>query len=91
MNKTAPYLTPTVGVLATDDDDVGWYAQIAQGAMEAHRLLRLVDDVRLDDKEINIAVRPGFATSVRAEQDHLGVRGSCSQAAARLGDQWVID
>lgn len=51
MNKAPAHLPPAIGVLATDDDDVGRHTQIAQGAMETNRLLGLVSDLRLDYEE----------------------------------------
>ena len=91
MNETTAHLTPTVGVLATDDDDVSRHAQISEGAMEAHRLLGLVCNLRLDDENVDIAVRTGLSASVRAEQNHLGFRSSRSQAAPGLSNQGLIN
>jgi hypothetical protein len=91
MDDSAPHLTPTIGVVPADDDDISRHAQIAQGAMEAHRLLSLVIDLRLDDKEVNVAVGIGVSASVRAKQDYLRLRGSRGQAAPGLGNQGLIN
>jgi hypothetical protein len=91
MDKAPAHLTPPIGVLPTDDDDVGRHAQVPQGAMKTNRLLSLVGDLRLDHKEVDIAVGIGFPPGVRTEQDHLGVRGSRGQAAASLGNQGLVN
>jgi len=54
MDEAATYLAPALGVLATDDDDIGRDPQIAQRAMEANRLLGLVGDFRLDYEEVDV-------------------------------------
>lgn len=69
----------------------GRNAEVTQSAMEAHRLLSLIRDLWLDDKEVDIAVGTGFSARARAEQDHLRFRGSCSQAATRLGNQSLVN
>ena len=76
MDKAAAHPTPAVGVLATDDDDISWHAQVAQGAMEAHRLFGLIGDLGLDDKEVNVAMR---AASPRAWEPN---RITCASGAA---------
>lgn len=91
MNKPAAYLTPTVCVLAANDDDIGWHAQVAQGAMEAHRLFGLIIDLWLDHEKVNIAMATGLAPGVRAEQNHLGIRSCRSQATTRLGNQSLVN
>jgi hypothetical protein len=91
MNKPAAYLTPTVCVLAANDDDIGRHAQVAQGAMEAHRLFGLIIDLWLDHEKVNIAMTTGLAPGVRAEQDHLGIRSCRSQATTRLGNQSLVN
>lgn len=91
MDNAAPYLSPSVGVLAAHDDDIGRQAQIAQGAMKANRLLSLVSDLRLHDQEVDIAVRSRISTSVGAEQNDLGVRSSRSQAAPGLSNQGLVN
>jgi hypothetical protein len=63
VDKTAAHLTPVISVLAADDDDLCRHAQVAQGAMEAHRLLGLISDLRLDDEEVDIAVRIGLLST----------------------------
>lgn len=91
MDKSATYLTPAVCVLAANDDDIGGHAQVAQGAMEAHRLFGLISDLRLDHEKVDIAMATGLATGVRAEQDHLGIRSCRSQATTRLGNQSLVN
>jgi len=88
-NATA-HISPAIGVLATDDDDIGWQTQIAQRAMEANRLLSLVGDLWLNDKEVDIAVKSCLPTGVGAEQDHLGIRSGRSQAAPGLGNHGFV-
>lgn len=78
MDETTPHLTPALGVVATDDKDVGRHTQVAQGAVESHRLLGLVIDLRLDDKEADVGMSACLATGVRPEQDHARIRGSRS-------------
>lgn len=91
MDKPAAHLTPAVGVLAADDDDIRRHAQVAQGAMEAHRLFGLVSDLWLDHEKVDVTMATGLATGVGAKQDHLGIRSSRSQAATRLGNQSLVD
>jgi hypothetical protein len=71
MDESPAYLAPAVGVLAADDDDVSRQPQIAQGAMEANRLLCLVGNLRLNDEKVDIAVRTGLPAGMRPEQNHL--------------------
>lgn len=91
MDKATAHLTPPIGVLPADNDDIGRHAQVPQGAMEAHRLLSLVGDIWLDHKEVDIAVGIGLPPGVRAEQDHLGFRSSSSQAAPGLSNQGLVN
>ncbi len=78
MNEAPTHIPPAIGVLATNDDDIRRYAQITQGPMKTNRLLGLVGDFRLDHEEVDVAMGIRLPASVRAEQDHLGVRGSRS-------------
>lgn len=64
MDKAAPHLSPAVGVIAADDDDIRRHPQIAQGPVQAHRLLSLVGDLGLYDQEIDIAMRACLPTSM---------------------------
>ncbi|MDX6608223.1 MAG: hypothetical protein QOF85_148 [Solirubrobacterales bacterium] len=91
MNKPAAHLTPTVCVLAANDDDIGRHAKVAQGAMEAHRLFGLIIDLWLYHEKVNIAMTTGLAPGVRAEQDHPGIRSCRSQATTRLGNQSLVN
>lgn len=91
MNESATHLPPTIGVLAANDDDVSRHAQVAQGAMQAYRLLGLVIDLRLNDKKVNVAVGVGPSTSMSTEQNYLRVRSSCSQAPPGLGNQSLVN
>jgi len=59
--------------------------------MEAHRLLSLVINLGLNNKEVDIAAGAGLAASMGAEQDDLRVRSSCSQAAPGLGNQSLVN
>lgn len=58
MDKSAPHITPAVGVVAADDNDIGRQAQVAQGALETNRLFSLIGDLRLDHKEIHAIATP---------------------------------
>jgi hypothetical protein len=49
MDDSAAHITPVVRISPTNDDDVGWHPQLAQGAMETNRLLSLVCDLGLYD------------------------------------------
>lgn len=92
MDETSAHLTPTVGVLATYDNDIGRHAQISQGAMKTNRLLSLVVNLRLDNKKVDIAVGVGLSPSMGTEQNHLRVGGSSrSQTASRLCDQGFVN
>jgi hypothetical protein len=91
MDKTSAHLTPTVGVLATDDNDIGRHAQISQGAMKTNRLLSLVVDLRLDNEKVDIAAGTALSAGVGTEQDDLCIRSSCSQAAPRLGNESLVN
>lgn len=91
MNDATTHLTPAVRVLTTNDNDIGRYAQIAQGAMEANRLFGLILDLGLDHEEVDITAGTRLASSVGPEQDHLRI-GSCRcQAAAGLGNQGLVN
>ena len=91
MDDAATYLTPPISVVAADYDDIGRKPKVTQRAMETHGLLGLIGDLGLDNQEIDVAVRIGLAPGVGAEQDHLRVRRSGSQAASRLGNQSFVD
>jgi hypothetical protein len=90
VDDSTAYLTPALSVIPTNDKNVGWHAQIAQSAMEANRLLRLVVDPRLNHKEGDIIVRTRLSPSTRAKQDHLGAGGRLNQPAPRLCNQLLI-
>jgi hypothetical protein len=91
VNKSAAHVTPTIGVVAADDDYINRDAQVTQGAMEANRLLRLVIYLRLYYKETDVALRACFPTSMGAEENYLGVRGSRGQTASRLCNQGLVN
>jgi len=91
MDEASSHAAPAIRVLATDDDDIDRHSEVAQRAMEAHRLLGLVVNLGLDHKEIDIAVRAGRATRMRAEQNHLRIGRGLGQAASRLGDQGLVN
>jgi hypothetical protein len=91
VDQAAAHPTPAVGVLAADHDDVSRHAQIAEGAMESHRLLSLISDLRLDDKKVDVAARVGLSASVGAEQNHLCVGGGRRQPSSRLCNQGVVN
>jgi catechol 2,3-dioxygenase-like lactoylglutathione lyase family enzyme len=91
MDNSTAHLPPTVGVVATDDDYSCRHPQIAQGPLQTHRLLGLMSDLRLDDEESDIAMRIGLFVNMRAEQDHLGIGSSGSQAAPCLGHQRLVN
>ena len=59
--------------------------------MEAHRLLGLISNLRLDNEKVDIAVGTGLSASVRAKKNHLGFRSSRRQAAPGLGNQGVVN
>jgi len=91
MNETSAHLTPTIGVLATDNNDIGRHTQITQGAMKTDRLLSLVADLRLNNEKVDIAARTGLSASMGTKKDDLRVRSSISQAAPGLGNESLID
>jgi len=91
MDEPAAHLAPSVGVLATDDNDVGRHAQISQGAMKTNRLLSLVADLRLHNEEVDIAAWTGLSASMGPEQDDLRIGSCCSQAAPGLGNQSLVN
>ncbi len=76
MNHPATHLSPLLGVGTTDNDDIDWHAEIPKGAMKPNRLLRLIDNFRLDDKEVQVALGTSAPGRLRAEQDHLRARRS---------------
>lgn len=49
MGKAAAHLSPTIGVVAADDNDICRQPQIAQAPMETLGLLDLICDLWLDD------------------------------------------
>ena len=59
--------------------------------MQANRLLGLILDLGLNYKEVDIAAQVGLPASVRAKQDHLGIRSSRSKATPRLSDQILVN
>lgn len=91
MDKPPTHPSPALGVVATDHDHVGRHTQISQGAMEANCLVGLVLNLWLNHEKVDVAARVGLSASVRTKQDHLGIRGSRSQAAGRLVDQGLVN
>ena len=91
MNKPPAHLTPALGVVAADDNDISWHAQIAQRAMEAHRLLGLVINLGLNDKKVDIATGTGLSASMGTKQNDLRVRSSRNQAPSGLSDQGLVN
>jgi hypothetical protein len=55
MDEAPAHLSPALRIIATNHDDVSRQAEIAEGAMKAHRLLSLVSNLRLDDEKIDVA------------------------------------
>jgi hypothetical protein len=90
VDDSTAHLTPPVNVIPTDHENVGRHAQIAQSAMETKRLLHFAIYLRLNHKKADLIVRTRLFQSMRAKQDHLGIRGSLSQPAPRLGNQLLI-
>ncbi len=87
MDDSTTHLPPAVGVVATDNDHSCRHPQIAQSPMQTHRLLGLISDLGLDHEEVDIAMRIGLFTCMRAEKDHLCIWSGDSQAAPRLGQR----
>ncbi len=91
MDKAPAHPSPALRVIAADNDDISRHAQISKGAMEAHRLLGLISNLRLDNEKVDIAVGTGLPASMRAKKNHLGIRSSRRQAAPGLGNQGVVN
>ena len=91
MDKAAGHFFPALGVVAADDDDIRRYPQIAQRPMQAHRLLCLVGDFRLDDKKVDIAPGPSVSASMGTKENDLRFRSSRSQATRSLRNQILVN
>jgi hypothetical protein len=67
MQEGAGDSPPSICALAADHDHVRRYAEPAEATPQADGLLELVIHIRLNDQEVEIAVRSGDAAGVRAE------------------------
>ena len=91
MDESAAHIAPAVRIVAADDYDVSRHSQVAQGAMETHRLPSLVCDLGLNDEKADTPMRIPRARSAPAKQNDLRVGRSSSQTASCLGDQRLVN
>lgn len=83
-------MAPFLNMRGRYNDQVDRDAEIAEGEAKPHKLRSTALQLRLDDEQIQVAVRATLAASAGAEQDHLGVRRGCCQTAGSLCDEGVI-
>jgi hypothetical protein len=90
MDHGSAYPSPLICVIRTEDDEIDWNADIAEGFTESNELRAAAFQVRLDDEQIEITVGTTLAPSARAEKDHRGVGGCCRETATRLDNQGLV-
>jgi hypothetical protein len=83
----APLLEMRLG----DHDDVGRQSQRREHALKAHDLAEAIVHARLDDQQVDVAVGPGLAARLRAEEDHLRARGRRDDPPRRFVDEVGVD
>jgi hypothetical protein len=84
-------IAPLVDVTSADDNDVEGNFKAAQLTTQTSRLSSALRDLsRLNDEQVEVAVRAGLAAGARAEEDHL--RSGCrpGQSPTSLLDQPLV-
>jgi hypothetical protein len=71
VDYRAPYRRPLLGVLLTDDDDIGGNQEPPKDSPQACRLGEAIGNIALDHKKVEVAAVVCVATRARTEQDHL--------------------
>jgi hypothetical protein len=91
VEHRAGHVAPFLDVRLGDHDDVGRQAQGREHALQAHDLAVVVLDARLDHEQVDVAVGPGLAAGVRAEEDDARAgRGLCDPPRGFV-DEVVFD
>ncbi len=91
MNEPTAHVTPAVRIVATNNDDIDRHSQVAQSAVETHRLLCLICDLGLYNEKVDIAMPICCATSMRAKQNDLRIACGSSKTPSHLHDQSLIN
>src|SRR3954463_15339009 len=84
VDHASANLSPLVGVLGAEDDEIDRNAEITERFAESYELRSAALHLRLDDQQVQIAVGTCLSTCAGAEQDHLGFGGGCGQPTAGL-------
>ena len=90
MEKRARHAAPLVRLALPIDDQVDGDIETSQLPAEAPVLLTATPEIRLDDQQIQIAVRSSLTPCPRPEENDLGVGGSRGKATSSLFDQSLI-
>jgi hypothetical protein len=87
VEHRAAHVAPLLDVLGGHHLDVGGQTQRREHALQAHDLAEAVGDVRLDDQQVDVAVRASVATRVRPEEDDARTRRGRDDAPRGLVDE----
>lgn len=90
MNHAPGDPSPLICVIRAEDNEIDRNTDIAESFTESHELRTATLEIRLDDKQIQIAVGATLTPGTRAEKDHRGVGGCRSETATRLGNQGLV-
>jgi hypothetical protein len=90
MKKGARYAAPLVRLASAIDDQIDCDIETSKLPAEPSVLLSAAAKVRLDDKQVQIAVRLSLAPSTRPEENDVGVGSSGGEPAPSLLDQSLV-
>src|SRR6188508_2299035 len=91
VEHRARHVAPLLDVRLRDHDDVGRQAQGREQALQSDDLAVLVLDPRLDHEQVDVAVGPGLAAGVRAEEDHAGAGNGGGDPPRAFVDEVRVD
>jgi hypothetical protein len=90
MKEGAGYATPLVCLALAIDDQIDRDIESSKLPTEPSLLFPAAREVRLDDQQVQVAVRPSLAPCTRPEKNDVGVGGGRSETAPDLLDQSII-
>jgi hypothetical protein len=90
VDHASANLRPLICVLGTENYEVDRDAEIAESLAESYELRSTALQLRLNDKQIQVAVGTTLATGARAEEDHLGTRRSSRKTTASLRNESLV-
>ncbi len=88
-NRVA-HLQHRLPLFRRDHQQVKAHAKAPQGAPQRSRGCPAVWNIRCNNSQINVAVRPMLVRGARAKQDHAGIRVHSIDAAKHLAKEELI-